>query len=137
MLIIYNLTQAGFSERKADSLHRKLFSRFDIQPRHILELVLVNRKLIKKLNQQYLDRDEETDVLSFPVDNSHIKNNRLNTIFGSIYLCPDYIQQQEKNSKNYDQYIIHGFIHLLGYDHYSKKDKQKWAEILEEIDKIL
>lgn len=137
MLIIYNLTQTDFSKKHADQLHQKLFSHFKIKPQHILELILVNRKIIKKLNREYLNRDEETDVLSFPVDHSHLKDNQQYTIFGSIYLCPEYIKQQDEKCKNYNSYIVHGFIHLLGYDHYSEAEQKKWSRILQKINNLL
>jgi len=133
MIIVYNLTQYKFPQSQIDRLHKKLFLHFRIVPDHILELILVNKSLIKKINYQYLQHNESTDVLSFPVDNTHLKNNKIGAIFGSIYLCPDFIKIQDQGVVDYKPYIIHGFIHLLGYNHYSQKEKKQWSQILKKI----
>jgi probable rRNA maturation factor len=79
----------------------------------------------KNLNAMYRKKKYPTNVLSFLVDDAH-------HLIGDIVLCAPVIEQEALNqSKNleahYAHLIIHGALHLYGYDHENKKD----AEIME------
>lgn len=79
----------------------------------------------KNLNAMYRKKKYPTNVLSFLVDNAH-------HLIGDIVLCAPVIEQealdQSKNLEaHYAHLIIHGALHLYGYDHENKKD----AEIME------
>jgi probable rRNA maturation factor len=79
----------------------------------------------KNLNAMYRKKKYPTNVLSFLVDDAH-------HLIGDIVLCAPVIEQealdQSKNLEaHYAHLIIHGALHLYGYDHENKKD----AEIME------
>jgi probable rRNA maturation factor len=80
----------------------------------------------KNLNAMYRKKKYPTNVLSFLVDDAH-------HLIGDIVLCAPVIEEEARDqSKNleahYAHLIIHGALHLYGYDHENKKD----AEIMEE-----
>jgi len=80
----------------------------------------------KNLNAMYRKKKYPTNVLSFLVDNTH-------HLIGDIVLCAPVIEeeardQSKKLEAHYAHLIIHGALHLYGYDHENKKD----AEIMEE-----
>ncbi len=80
----------------------------------------------KNLNTIYRKKKYPTNVLSFLVDDAH-------HLIGDIVLCAPVIEEEARDqSKNleahYAHLIIHGALHLYGYDHENKKD----AEIMEE-----
>jgi len=80
----------------------------------------------KNLNAIYRKKKYPTNVLSFLIDDAH-------HLIGDIVLCAPVIEEEARDqSKNleahYAHLIIHGALHLYGYDHKNKKD----AEIMEE-----
>ncbi len=61
----------------------------------------------------------DKNVLSFPAPKNFPRPDIKEKPLGEIYLNPDYI---EKNRENLNYMLIHGFLHLLGYDHKKKDD---------------
>ena len=93
-----------------------------------LTLLLSNNKSIKRLNKRFRNKNKHTDILSFPFEKK-IKN--LKEIYlGDIIISYNYINKP-KNLNNYMfkkktiKIFIHGFLHLLGYDHITLKDYKK------------
>jgi probable rRNA maturation factor len=82
----------------------------------------VSTEKIKKLNKKYRNINESTDVLSFST-----KTLKKNQIFGEITICPEYAKKEKIEIIDL---VIHGLIHLLGYDHKTKTDIKKWDEVL-------
>jgi len=80
-----------------------------------INIIFLNKKDIKKLNQQYRKKREVTDVLSFNIDS--------NTLLGEIYICPEYVINsidKKDFQKQTIRLIIHGILHLEGYNHKEK-----------------
>ena len=93
-----------------------------------LSLLLSNNKNIKKLNNKFRNKNKHTDVLSFPF---HQKSKKLKEIYlGDIIISFNYMNKSKKLS-TYDfkekvvKIFIHGFLHLLDFDHIKKKDYVK------------
>ena len=83
-------------------------------------ILLTNNSKMKSLNYKFREKNTITDVLSFPLNNI-IKNN---TYVGDIAISFEIINKRSKISDfnyEFDKMWIHGFLHLVGYDH--KKDK--------------
>jgi probable rRNA maturation factor len=95
-----------------------------------ITLILVNNRTIKKLNKKFLKRNYPTDVLSFPLDEKILN--------GSYYLgdiaisVPQAFKQCFKLSHGLERELelltIHGFLHLLGFDHEKDKGEMKAEE---------
>ena len=84
-------------------------------------ILLTNNHKMKSLNYKFREKNKITDVLSFPLNNI-IKNN---TYVGDIAISFEIINKRSKISDfnyEFDKMWIHGFLHLVGYDH--KKDKE-------------
>lgn len=78
----------------------------------------VDRKTISKLHEQYFDDPSPTDCISFPLD-SNSEQGYQN--LGDVFVCPnvalEYAKQHKKDPfTETTLYIIHGLLHLLGYD---------------------
>lgn len=89
-----------------------------------LNFILCSDEYLLAINQQYLNHDTYTDVITF--DNSE----ELKTILGDIFISIERIQENAKEFKGTVQLelcrvMIHGTLHLLGY-----KDKGKTAKTL-------
>jgi rRNA maturation RNase YbeY len=73
-----------------------------------VNIVFVTPKEIKQFNKDFRKEDTVTDVLSFVLEQ--------NPLIGEIYICPEYIVG-EYCYKEVLRTIVHGFLHLLGYEH--------------------
>ena len=101
-----------------------------------LTLMLSNNKNIKKLNKLFRNKNRPTDILSFPFS-ENIKISK-DTYIGDIIISYDYINKSKlQNLKFFEEKLIkifiHGFLHLLGFDHIKIKDYKK---MLKEEEKI-
>jgi probable rRNA maturation factor len=93
-----------------------------------VSIVLGNDDLLKKLNRKYRNVDAATDVLSFP-------SSELDPDTGSIYLgdvvisLPHALAQAEAGghpiADELQLLVVHGILHLVGYDHLEQVDKEK------------
>ena len=73
-----------------------------------LTVELVDAERIQTLNREHRGRDEPTDVLSFPVDESApVAGPRE---LGDVVICPDH-------TEDLTEAVVHGVLHLCGYDH--------------------
>ena len=91
-------------------------------------LLLSNNKNIKKLNKVFRKKNKSTDILSFPLDKK-IKISK-NTYLGDIIISYNYLdkprsQDLQSFKEKVTKIFIHGFLHLLGFDHKKNKDYSK------------
>ena len=101
-----------------------------------LTLLLSNNKKIKKLNKQFRNLNKPTDILSFPT--KKMTKLEKNYYLGDIIISFNYMDKpkKQKNDMFRNKVIktfIHGFLHLLGFDHIKLKDYKKMAIEEEEI----
>jgi len=101
-----------------------------------LSLLLSNNRNIKKLNKDYRNKNKPTDVLSFPLSKK-IKISK-ETYIGDIIISYNFMNKpKSQNLKIFKEKVIktfiHGFLHLLGFDHIKDKDYKK---MLREEDKL-
>ncbi len=97
-------------------------------------LLLSNNKNIKKLNKIFRNKNKSTDILSFPLDKK-VKISK-NTYLGDIIISYNYLNKpRSQDLKIFKEKVIkifiHGFLHLLGFDHLKNKD---YAKMLREED---
>ena len=109
-----------------------------------LTLLLSNNKKIKILNKKFRNKNKHTDVLSFPFDQE--KQMSKEVYLGDIIISFNYINKPKKlTNKVFKEktikIFIHGFLHLLGYDHIKNKDYEKMfikeQKIFNSLKKIL
>ncbi len=78
-------------------------------------ITLTSDDEIRKLNREYRGKDKPTDVLSFPID------ERIDGIWigGDIVISIDRAKEQAKGDLKDEikRLVVHGFVHLMGYDH--------------------
>jgi probable rRNA maturation factor len=93
------------------------------------EVVLgfVNNKAIQELNLKFLKQNKPTDVLSFPLGEKGPDGKYyLGDIIVSIPVA--YKQAAEKNhslERELEMLVIHGFLHLLGYEHFKGMEEEE------------
>ncbi len=131
-LEIFNWPDISIQENAVINSLQKEFSSFDIST---INVIFVDEKEMQRLNKEYRNVDDVTDVLSFNLD--------AEGFLGEVYICPKYIKRTVENyEEELIRVIIHGILHLLGFEHKTKLDdisKQKedmfvkQEEILENI----
>lgn len=85
---------------------------------------------IRALNRDYRGVDKSTDVLSFPMDDEFIIDNR---ILGDVIINTRRVMEQAEELGHSDEreisYLtVHSILHLLGYDHMDDEDKKEMRE---------
>ena len=115
-----------------------------INKRAYLTLLLSNNKNIKRLNKKFRKKDKHTDVLSFPLQKKH--KNLKEVYLGDVIISFNYMNKP-KNINNYDfkekvtKIFIHGFLHLLNFNHIKEKEYQimfrEEQKIFRSVKKIL
>jgi len=110
-----------------------VISNFDIKHSEV-SVVLADNKFIQKLNKQYRYKDQPTNVLSFPaMDEYNMEDiEQLGDIIIAFETTIKEAKAQNKEFINhFTHLIVHGLLHLLGYDHIKKEQ----AEEMEELEK--
>lgn len=100
---------------------------------------LVGDQKIRRLNSDYRQKDKKTDVLSFPTYESMEEVDLppgMIVDFGDIFVCHSKTLSQAKEFEISEQeefihLVVHGFLHLIGYDHERSKEDEKIMENLE------
>jgi len=96
------------------------------KPKKFISLRLVTYKEMCKLNLDFRGINRPTNVLAFP-SQSEIKNDQ-NNLIGDIAICVDELkkeakEQQKRNKDHLAHLFIHGALHLMGFDHRNKSDR--------------
>ncbi len=79
-----------------------------------LSIALVDGKTMREINKKYRGQNRETDVLSFAETNDFPERENY---LGEIVICPSQVEKEEMV-----KVLIHGILHLLGYNH--EKDEK-------------
>ena len=90
-----------------------------------LTLLLSNNRSIKKLNKNFRNKNNPTDILSFPLHKKIKISNE--TYLGDIIISYNFIDKPKSQKiRNFKEKLIktfiHGFLHLLSFDHLKNKD---------------
>ena len=128
---------------------KKCFEEENLNNKNLyINIVLTNPENIRKINKEHRNIDKETDVLSFPMfEKEELENiTSLNQdILGDIVISINKVEEQAKEyehslKRELAYMVVHGFYHLMGYDHMEEADKrimrQKEENILQKL-KIL
>ena len=103
----------------------------------VFNIIIVDNKYIHELNKQYRGIDRPTDVISFALEDfCDIKSDV--RVLGDIYISIDkvYEQAEEYGHSNLREIcflMIHGFLHLLGFDHMKEEEEKVMFSKQEEI----
>lgn len=113
-----------------------------------INVILTNPQNIKDANKKYRNIDKETDVLSFPMfekeEIEDLKNSKsiVTEVLGDIIISIERVEQQAKEyghsfERELSYMVVHGFYHLMGYDHMTEEEKvvmrEKEEKILNEL----
>ena len=93
-----------------------------------ISLAFVDNETIHRLNKRYLDHDEPTDVLSFPLSGANAKK-----LSGELVIGVEVgLEQAQERSHDVEAelalYVVHGLLHLCGYDDHDDEDRTAMRE---------
>jgi len=84
-----------------------------------LGISFVSPAEMRELKREHLGVDEATDVLSFPLDGRDELPDGVPRALGDVVLCPDVVGEDWRAP------LVHGLLHLLGYDHGDEMDARE------------
>lgn len=114
------------SESKIEEETLAVLTDNDLEGKFEIGLKIVSRDEIQKLNKEYRQKDNPTDVLSFPiyqdVISSAARNLNIPILLGDIIVCPEVIKENSEKyhttfEKEFLKMISHSTLHLLGFHH--------------------
>lgn len=131
-------------EHRLVSLARLAAAEEDVDARAEITILLVERPAMASLKERWLGEPGPTDVLAFPMD-EHAPDDEP-YILGDIVICPDVAREQaeaagdRKVSEEVELLLVHGFLHLCGYDHVRPQDarsmRHRERKILSEFQRM-
>ncbi|HOE78180.1 MAG TPA: rRNA maturation RNase YbeY [Bacilli bacterium] len=134
---IVNLPDYPFNGRKViRSLARMVKKVEKVKGRHVLSVIFVNEEEMHQINKQYRNIDRSTDVISFAeVDSGY---DHLPYELGDIFVNTDRVKSQadsygHSEKREFAFLILHGMLHLLGYDHQTETDEKRMFALQDEI----
>ncbi|OHB98818.1 MAG: rRNA maturation RNase YbeY [Planctomycetes bacterium RIFCSPLOWO2_12_38_17] len=99
-----------------------------------LNLVFTDNKKIKKINKTFLGHNFVTDVISFAYNNSSLENNISGEIIISVEMAVKLAQKLKCTIEGeIALYLVHGLLHLLGYNDKLKRDARKMHQREKEL----
>ena len=105
-----------------------------------LSVTFVDKEEIQEINKMYRDKDKVTDVISFALeeDEPEITGLDMPRVLGDIIICTDVAKEQANNyGHSFERELgflsLHGFLHLLGYDHMNEQDEKEMFGRQEQI----
>ncbi|WP_436866400.1 rRNA maturation RNase YbeY [Staphylococcus pseudoxylosus] len=105
-----------------------------------LSVTFVDKQEIQEINKMYRDKDKVTDVISFALeeDEPEITGLDMPRVLGDIIICTDVAKEQADNyGHSFERELgflaLHGFLHLLGYDHMNEQDEKEMFGRQEQI----
>ncbi len=101
-----------------------------------LSIVITDENTIRGLNKQYRGTDQSTDVLSFPAD--YVDPDLERAYMGDVLISfPTARAQSEEQDHGVEEelqlLVVHGVLHLLGYDHVDKMGQEEMADLQRRI----
>ena len=137
-LLSKHFSHFSLSSKDLTKILQKQFSEYNLFQ---VGIVCVESEYMQRLNREYRGKDYVTDVLSFNLDTE--------PLMGEVYICPEYIfsnTKQELFQEEVIRDIVHGLLHIAGYDHKEKLTKESidkeemfilQEKILKEVMKLL
>ena len=110
-----------------------------------ITVTLTNPENIRKINKEYRNIDRATDVLSFPMFERKELEKKIKTnnfpfqdILGDLIISVEKVKEQaieygHSFERELSYMLVHGFYHLMGYDHIKEEDKKEMRPKEEKI----
>jgi probable rRNA maturation factor len=135
--LVYNgVDENAEYEATINSVIEKCFSVEKLEKLNLyISITLTTPAEIRKINNEFRNIDKETDVLSFPMFEKNeldemvqVGKNKIPETIGDVIISIERVQEQaEEYGHSFERelayMVVHGFYHLMGYDHMVEEDK--------------
>ena len=131
-VFIESEVKVPLSQRKASSI-LSLISENENAGFELVEVVFVSEEEIVRINNEHLDRYYVTDIISFRYDDGQEYGDN-SAIEGTLFCCAPRITEQsaefkEPVEREFQRILIHGLLHLVGYEDGSENEKKTMTEL--------
>ncbi len=123
-VFVANEQDVAVDEARLSALARHVLASEDVDDNAELSILLVTNDHIRELNARFADEDHATDVLAFPM----MEDEEDSLLLGDVVICPSVAGRNAANlrhplQRELDVILVHGTLHLLGYDHQGSEDR--------------
>ena len=95
-----------------------------------LDVFLVSKRKMRAINRTHRGKNHSTNVLAFEPPRNFPVSSDPEIELGEIYLCPGHIK---KHKEDIDHMLLHGILHLVGFNHENKSDRIKMEKTEEDF----
>jgi probable rRNA maturation factor len=121
-------------EPRLSALARHVLDSENVDEEAELSILVINGEHMRKLNSRFASNDYATDVLAFPM----LEGDEDSTMVGDVVLCPEIAKTNAEKldhslERELDVLLVHGTLHLLGYDHKVAAEKERMDRRVNEV----
>lgn len=125
-VFVANEQEHPVDESRLSELARHVLSAEEVDDEAELSVLLISAAHIRKLNARFAGDDYATDVLSFPM----LEDDESALMLGDVVICPEVARTNAAKvghdlGVEIDTLLVHGTLHLLGYDHDEEEEKTR------------
>lgn len=133
-VFLANEQELDVDEARLTSLARHVLVAEEVDDNAELSVLCVTSSHMRQLNSHFAGDDYATDVLAFPMG----EDDDGALLLGDVVICPDVARRHadERGSTLNDELetlVVHGTLHLLGYEHQGEDDKRQMDGRLHEV----
>jgi probable rRNA maturation factor len=137
-VFVANEQEIPVSEARLSALARHALDCLEVDGAAELSVLLITADHMRRLNARFAGEDEATDVLAFPMMEEEEEEEEGSLLLGDVVVCPEVARANAKARRHplereLEILLVHGTLHLLGYDHQGVDDKSKMDERLAQV----
>jgi probable rRNA maturation factor len=133
-VFLANEQELAVDEQRLAALARHILSAEQVDGSAELSVLFVTADHIRQLNARFAGEDHATDVLAFPM----MEEEDGALLLGDVVVCPSVAEANASKlghslTAELEALVVHGTLHLLGYDHQDAADKEKMDKRMGEV----
>ena len=133
-VFIANEQEIPVPEARLSALARHALDCLNVDGTAELSVLLITADHMRRLNARFAGEDRATDVLAFPM----MEEEEGSLLLGDVVVCPEVARtnardRHETLERELEVLLVHGTLHLLGYDHQGAEDKARMEERLAQV----
>lgn len=134
---IFNKTEEKIDKSFVRKVVKHTLKKMEAEKSEV-NIIFVGLEEIHEINKTYRNVDRPTDVISFALEDTEDVTVYEERVLGDIYICLDKVHEQaieygHTEIREMAFLIVHGLLHLLGYDHMIKEEEKIMFGLQEEI----
>jgi len=141
MIDVNNESGLPADEKRLIRLSAFVLGELRIHPNTDVSILLVDATTMAQYNERFMERTGPTDVLSFPMDELRVPSPGQSPplgLLGDVVLCPQEIARRAPHNRRSADgetayLLIHGLLHLLGYDHDEPASEAKMFKLQDRL----